>query len=101
MKYRPLGKTGLKVSEIGMGTWQLANDPNCWVGADLKESLKSLYKFVELGGNFIDTAWIYGYSDDKPDVHPSENLIGKFLKESRLRDKLVITSYSFLELLKR
>ena len=29
MKYRTLGKTGLKVSEIGYGTWQLANDPGC------------------------------------------------------------------------
>jgi aryl-alcohol dehydrogenase-like predicted oxidoreductase len=92
MKYRTLGKTGLKVSEVGMGTWQLANDPNCWVGADLKESLASLYRFTELGGNFIDTAWIYGYSDQNPDSHPSEELIGKFLKESKLRNKLVIAS---------
>ena len=67
MKYRTLGKTGLKISEIGMGTWQLANVPNMWVGSDLDESLKALYKFVELGGNFIDTAWIYGYDDWNPD----------------------------------
>ena len=92
MKYRILGKTGLKVSEIGMGTWQLANDPNCWVGADLKESLRSLYRFVELGGNFIDTAWIYGYSSQNSDSHPSEELIGKFLKETGKRDKLVIAT---------
>ncbi len=82
MNYRTLGKTGLKVSEVGMGTWQLANDPGCWIGADLTESLKTLYKFVELGGNFIDTAWIYGWDDKQPDRHPSEELIGKFLKES-------------------
>jgi len=92
MKYRTLGKTGLTVSEIGMGTWQLANDPGCWVGADLDESLKSLYKYTELGGNFIDTAWIYGYSDDQPDKHPSEELIGKFLKESGKRDQLIIAT---------
>jgi aryl-alcohol dehydrogenase-like predicted oxidoreductase len=92
MKYRTLGKTGLKVSEIGMGTWQLANDPGFWVGADLKESYRSLFRFVELGGNFIDTAWIYGHSDDKPDKHPSEELIGKFLGESKLRDKLIIAT---------
>ena len=53
MKYRVLGKTGLKVSEVGYGTWQLANDPNCWVGADLDESLRSLAKFVELGGRLM------------------------------------------------
>lgn len=92
MKYRILGKTGLKVSEIGMGTWQLANDPNCWVGSDLKESLASLYKFTELGGNFIDTAWIYGYSDSFPNKHPSEELISKFLKESKKRRQLVIAT---------
>lgn len=92
MKYRTLGKTGLKVSEIGYGTWQLANDPGCWVGADLNESLKSLHRFVELGGNFIDTAWIYGYSDEHPDSHPSEGLIGKFLKESGKRNQLVIAT---------
>lgn len=92
MKYRTLGKTGLKVSEIGMGTWQLANDPGCWVGSDLNESLKSLYKFTELGGNFIDTAWAYGYSKDNPERHPSEELIGKFLKESGKRNGLVIAT---------
>ena len=61
MNYRTLGKTGLQVSEIGFGTWQLADDPGSWVGADTAESLKNLYRFLEAGGNFIDTAWIYGY----------------------------------------
>lgn len=82
----------MKVSEIGYGTWQLANDPGCWVGADPKESLKNLYRFFELGGNFIDTAWIYGYSDEHPDRHPSEELIGKFLKESNKRGRVVIAT---------
>ena len=92
MRYRILGKTGLKVSEVGMGTWQLANDPNMWVGADLEESLRSIYRYIELGGNFIDTAWIYGYSDDSPDSHPSEELIGKFVKESGKRDSLILAT---------
>ncbi len=92
MNYRTLGKTWLKVSEIGCGTWQLANDPNAWVGADLEESLLSLERFVELGGNFIDTAWVYGFDDTKSNKHPSEELIGKFLKQSRTRDQLVIAT---------
>ncbi len=92
MKYRTLGKTDLKVSEIGYGTWQLADDPGCWVGADLQESLRGLHKFSELGGNFIDTAWIYGYSDRQPDKHPSEELIAKFLKESGKRNQMVIAT---------
>lgn len=92
MKYRTLGKTNLKVSEVGIGTWQLANDPECWVGADLDESLRALYKYVELGGNFIDTAWMYGYDNKSPDRHPSEEFIGKFIKESGKRDDLVIAT---------
>ncbi len=92
MEYRTLGKTGLKVSEIGYGTWQLANDPNCWVGADLEESLRSLSRFAELGGTFIDTAWIYGYDDSQPDKHPSEELIRKYLNQSGKRDKLVLAT---------
>lgn len=91
MKYRILGKTGLKVAEVGMGTWQLADDPNMWVGADLKESTRSLYEYVEQGGNFIDTAWVYGFTDD-PVRHASEELIGKFLKESKKRKDLVIAT---------
>jgi aryl-alcohol dehydrogenase-like predicted oxidoreductase len=92
MKYRSLGKTGLKVSEIGCGTWQLANDPNCWVGADPNESLEALHRFVELGGNFIDTAWVYGYNMQKPNGHPSEELIGKFLQESGGREEIVLAT---------
>jgi aryl-alcohol dehydrogenase-like predicted oxidoreductase len=92
MKYRTLGKTGLQVAEVGCGTWQLANDPGCWVGADPKESLQSLHRYVELGGNFIDTAWIYGYNDAVPDRHPSEELIGHFLKESGKRDSLILAT---------
>lgn len=92
MKYRTLGKTNLKVSEIGFGSWQLANDPNMWVGSDLNESLQCLYKFVELGGNFVDTAWIYGYDDKFPNRHPSEELIAKFLDESSNRSKVIVAT---------
>lgn len=82
----------MKVSDIGIGTWQLANDDEMWVGADLKESLRSLYKYVELGGNFIDTAWVYGYYGDDQKNPTSEELIGKFLKESGKRNDLIIAS---------
>lgn len=92
MIYRTLGKTNFKISEVGFGTWQLANDPNCWVGSDLNESLKSLYRFIDLGGNFIDTAWIYGFDDKFPDKHPSEQLIGKFLKESGNKNKTIVAT---------
>jgi len=95
MKYRTLGKTGLKVSEVGMGTWQLAGKPWGWDAPDENESMKALYRFVELGGNFLDTAWVYGRVDEPGDEeggHCSEELIGNFIKESGNRDKVIIAS---------
>lgn len=95
MKYRTLGKTGLKVSEVGMGTWQLAGRPWGWDAPDEEESMKTLNRFVELGGNFIDTAWVYGRveeSGDKKGIHSSEELIGEFIKKSGSRNKVIIAS---------
>src|SRR3989344_7478407 len=95
MKYRILGKTGLKVSEIGMGTWQLAGFPWGWDAPNEKESMRALYQFVELGGNFIDTAWVYGRADEpgeKSGKHCSEELIGEFVKEAKNHDKVIIAS---------
>lgn len=92
MKYRKLGKTDLNISEIGYGTWQLANDPGLWTGADLVESEACLKEFVNLGGNFIDTAWVYGYSDAHPDRHPSEELIGNFIKKNNLKGKIIVAT---------
>ena len=60
MKYRKLGKTNLLVSEIGYGTWQFANDSDCWVGSTRKESENSLLYAIDNGLNFIDTARSYG-----------------------------------------
>jgi len=91
MMYRRLGRTGLQVSEIGYGTWMIANNRNLWTGADMGESLRSLHKFAELGGNYVDTAWLYGYDKAHPGRHPSEELVGKFLRESRRDDIIVAT----------
>ena len=95
MNYRPLGKTGLDVSEIGMGTWQLAGNPWGWDAPDEKESMRALYRFLERGGNFVDTAWVYGrFGADNFSIgkHSSEELIGRFIKESGNRDKVIIAS---------
>lgn len=92
MRYRKLGRSDLMISEIGYGTWQLANDPGLWVGANLGESYTCLKKYVESGGNFIDTAWVYGYSEKEPNKHPSEELIGSFLKDNNLKDKIIVAT---------
>ncbi len=84
MKYRILGKTGLKISEIGFGTWQLANDNNMWVGATKEESEKAFLTAIDNGINFIDTARVYGNG-------LSETWIGEFIK-NRPNADLVIAS---------
>ncbi len=68
MRYTQLGRTGLEVSELGYGGWGIGKD--VWVGADDEESLRALRRSIELGVNFVDTAYSYG------DGH-SERLVGQ------------------------
>jgi aryl-alcohol dehydrogenase-like predicted oxidoreductase len=58
MRYRSLGRTGLKVSEIGYGAWGIGK--TLWIGAEDEESLRSLRAAREAGVNFYDTALVYG-----------------------------------------
>ncbi len=72
MNYRALGRTGLKVSEIGFGAWGIGKSG--WIGASDDESLSALNRSIDLGVNFIDTALVYG------DGH-SEQLVGQLIRE--------------------
>ena len=74
MKYRRLGKTGMRVSVIGIGTWQLGGE---W-GKKFKQAEVDamIDKAAELGINLIDTAECYG-------DHLSEKLIGHAVKGRR------------------
>jgi aryl-alcohol dehydrogenase-like predicted oxidoreductase len=58
MKYRTLGKTGLKVSAVSLGMWAIGGD--AWGPVEDKESLAALRRAWELGVNFYDTADVYG-----------------------------------------
>ena len=69
MRYRTFGRTGWQVSEVGYGMWGMAG----WTGSDDEQSFESLDRAIELGCNFLDTAWAYG------DGH-SERLLGATLK---------------------
>lgn len=73
MQYRTLGRTGLRVSEIGYGAWGVGGTQ--WMGGTDDESIAALHRAIELGLNFIDTALAYG------DGH-SEKLVGKIARES-------------------
>src|SRR5690606_18210351 len=68
MQYRTLGRTGLKVSEIGYGAWGIGGIQ--WKGGEDDQSIAALRRSVELGLNFIDTALAYGEGH-------SERLVGK------------------------
>lgn len=61
MHYRPLGTTGLSVSEIGYGAWGIGG--SMWIGAQEDESVRALRRAIELGVNFLDTARGYGESE--------------------------------------
>jgi len=76
MKYRPLGNTGLQVSEISFGTWAIGGS---WGRTDDAESLRALEEAIDAGVNFFDTADVYG------DGH-SERLLAKATrgKEDRI-----------------
>jgi aryl-alcohol dehydrogenase-like predicted oxidoreductase len=72
VQYRPLGKTGLSVSEIGYGAWGIGGSG--WIGAQEDESVRALHRAIELGVNFIDTARGYG---------ESERIVGAIVREHR------------------
>ena len=84
MKLRPFGNTGMTVSEIGLGAWQLANPD--WGIDDKREALRIIQKSLEAGCNFFDTAPGYGSGR-------SEELLGEGLKSVR-RDVILCTKFS-------
>jgi len=81
MKYRTLGRTGLRVSEIGFGAWGIGK--SMWRGGEDSESLRALHTARDLGVNFFDTALVYGAGH-------SEKLVGQFRRERQ--DKVIIAS---------
>ncbi len=73
MRRRPLGSTGLDVSELGYGAWGIGQ--HMWQGAEDDASLAALARAFELGVDFVDTALAYG------DGH-SETLVGEAVRRA-------------------
>lgn len=73
VNYRTLGRTGLRVSEIGFGAWGIGGRQ--WLGGSDTDSLAALRRALELGINFIDTALAYNEGH-------SERLIAQTLNET-------------------
>lgn len=84
--FRTLGRSGLVVSPLALGTMTFG--PGAW-GADETTSRAIFDAYRKAGGNFVDTADIYTGGE-------SERLLGRFIKESRARDEIVLaTKFAF------
>src|SRR5580693_5114620 len=85
MEFRKLGKNGTQVSALGLGCMGMSF---AYGPGDDEESLRALRRYLELGGNFLDTAEVYG-------PYKNEELLGRFLREVP-RDKVIVaTKFGF------
>lgn len=89
---RELGKTGIKVSALGMGCWAIggpfwrSETPLGWGMVDDGESTRALHRAFDLGINFFDTADVYGAGH-------SERVLAQAFKGQR-QDIIIATKFS-------
>jgi aryl-alcohol dehydrogenase-like predicted oxidoreductase len=80
MDYRPLGRTGVQVSKLCLGTMMFG----AWGNADHDDSIRIIHAALDAGVNFLDTADVYSTGE-------SEEIVGKALKGGR-RDDVVLAT---------
>jgi aryl-alcohol dehydrogenase-like predicted oxidoreductase len=85
MVHRQLGRKGPLVSALGLGCMGMSF---AYGPADEAESLRVLRRYLELGGNFLDTAEIYG-------PYTNEELLGRFLRTVPRDSVVVATKFGF------
>jgi aryl-alcohol dehydrogenase-like predicted oxidoreductase len=85
MEHRKLGKSGPQVSALGLGCMGMST---AYGPADEEESLQVLRRYLELGGNFLDTAEVYG-------PYKNEELLGRFLRDVPRDSVIIATKFGF------
>src|SRR3954470_13375733 len=83
MDYRPLGRTGVQVSELCLGTMMFG----AWGNTDHDDSVRIIHAALDAGVNFVDTADVYSAGE-------SEEILGKALKDRR--DDVVLATKFFM-----
>lgn len=89
--YITLGRSGLRVSPVCLGSMTFGEDNGSSWGASVATSEAMISRYLELGGNFIDTANIYTKGH-------SEKIIGDFLSKTGNRDSIVLATKFFCNL---
>jgi aryl-alcohol dehydrogenase-like predicted oxidoreductase len=82
MEYRPLGRTGVQVSKLCLGTMMFG----AWGNPDHDDSIRIIHEALDAGINFVDTADVYSAGE-------SEEIVGKALKGRR--DDVVLATKFF------
>src|ERR1700741_3264789 len=85
ISFRTLGSSGINVSALGLGCMGMSF---AYGPADETESFGVLRRFIELGGNFFDTAEVYG-------PYANEELLGRFLREVPRESVVLATKFGF------
>jgi aryl-alcohol dehydrogenase-like predicted oxidoreductase len=81
MEYRPLGRTGMKVSPLCLGAMMFG----AWGNPDHDDSIRIIDRALDAGINFIDTADVYSQGE-------SEEIVGKALGRDGIRDRVVLAT---------